>query len=124
MGGQSYSCSVCGDWFLSLYTLGQHTKAKHPTPPLVLNKADFGAGLPLNSSYIGRGTFAGNPYRIGVDGTRDEVIDLYIAEKRKDADFIAQVRQQLKGRHLVCHCAPLRCHGHWLIRVANDPTFL
>jgi len=119
MGGQSYCCPDCNKWFLSRYTLGQHIKSSHPVAPQVLNKRDFGKTLPPNSSYVGRGTFAGNPYRIGVDGTRDEVIDRYIAEKSQDAAFMSKVRQ-LKGRHLICHCAPERCHATWLLCVAND----
>lgn len=121
MGGMSYECPDCGDWFLSRYSLGMHIKALHPVKPLVLNKADYPrGGLPPNSTYIGRGTFTGNPYRIGVDGTRDQVIDRFIADRQNDESFLAEVRSKLKGRHLVCHCAPERCHGDWLICVANS----
>lgn len=119
MGGESYQCPDCGDWFISRYSLGQHMKAAHPVMPQVLNIRDFPGGrLPPNSTYCGRGSFAGNPYRIGPDGTRDEVIDRYIAERSRDDAFLAKVRR-LRGRHLVCHCAPERCHCDWLIIVAN-----
>lgn len=64
----------------------------------------------LNNPY--RGLF-GNPFAIGADGTRDEVI-------RKYKDWVlhspeaAEVRRrmpELKGKRLGCHCAPLACHG-------------
>lgn len=121
MGGQSYRCPDCSKWFLSMYVLGQHMKAAHPTAPLVLNKRDFPHGrLPANSTYVGRGTFTGNPHRVGVDGSRDEVIDRYISEREGDEEFLKEVRIKLRGRHLVCHCAPLRCHADWLLCIANE----
>lgn len=119
MGGTSYQCPECAGWFLSRYALGQHLKATHPTAPVVLNRRDFPGALPPNSSYVGRGTAFGNRFRIGIDGDRDMVIDSYIAEKRQDEEFLDLVRRQLKGRNLVCHCAPERCHANWLIQVAN-----
>jgi hypothetical protein len=55
---------------------------------------------------------------IGRDGTHDQVIAKY-------RDWI--VRQQalmgaldeLRGKHLVCWCAPERCHADVLIELAN-----
>lgn len=94
--------------------------------PVVLDRADFWTGsgyrLPPGSVYIGRGSPYGNPYHIGEHGTRDEVIKRYIEEKSADPDFMAMVRQRLHGKNLVCHCAPRRCHGDWLIIVANHST--
>jgi hypothetical protein len=61
---------------------------------------------PADAVYIGRGTMWGNPFRIGSDGTREAVIARYEDEivPRLDLSF-------LRGRDLVCHCAPLPCHG-------------
>ncbi|AFU88110.1 hypothetical protein CcrColossus_gp240 [Caulobacter phage CcrColossus] len=95
-------------------------KAAHPVVPQVLNIRDYPDGLPPNSTYVGRGTFAGNPYRIGIDGTRDEVINHYEDTRELDEAFVARVRKELRGRHLVCHCAPERCHADWLLRIANS----
>ncbi len=88
--------------------------------PEVLNKSDFGPRLPPRSKYIGRGSPFGNEFRIGVDGSRDEVIDLYIAKHANDTAFLERVRQELAGFHLVCHCKPKRCHGDWLLSIANS----
>lgn len=64
--------------------------------------------------YIGRGSPFGNPYVLGVDGDRDEVIRLYriyfYDKIRSDQKFRAQV-ESLRGKKLGCHCSPLACHG-------------
>lgn len=86
----------------------------------VLSRSEFPGRIPPWTRYVGRGTPFGNEYRIGVDGTRDEVVDRYIAEKSQDPEFIALVKRELQGKHILCHCAPKRCHGGWLMCVAND----
>ncbi len=64
--------------------------------------------------YIGRGSQFGNPFRIGQDGSRDEVIRKYsswfYARLAQDPEFGAAVRG-LRGSTLLCFCAPLPCHG-------------
>lgn len=64
--------------------------------------------------YIGRGSPFGNPYVIGRDGTRDEVIEKYKAyfldRIENDESFRRQV-ESLKCKVLGCHCKPKRCHG-------------
>lgn len=63
--------------------------------------------------YIARGSIFGNPYEIGVDGTREEVIARY---KRwfefmlMDKTFRYAVKE-LRGKRLGCYCHPLPCHG-------------
>ena len=62
---------------------------------------------------IDRLTEFGNPYRIGPDGTREEVIEKYrsyFEEKLKDPKFKKAVLS-LKGKVLSCWCKPLPCHG-------------
>jgi hypothetical protein len=61
---------------------------------------------PRSAIYIGRGSPWGNPYRIGVHGTRDEVCDRFEREILPQLDLVP-----LRGKHLVCFCAPARCHG-------------
>ena len=74
--------------------------------------------------YVGRGTPFGNPYVIGQDGDRDEVIRKYrihFYEKLKiDPNFKKQV-QALKGRVLGCHCVPLKCHSSVIIDFLDGP---
>lgn len=64
--------------------------------------------------YIGRGNKWGNPFRIGRDGTREEVIEKYrkwIVKNKK----LMSCLHELKGKTLGCYCWPLPCHGDVLI---------
>ena len=83
--------------------------------PQVYNKHHKDA--PPGSVYIGRGSKWGNPYVIGVDGTREEVIQKYAVNIPTDLMGDAQI--ELRGKDLVCFCAPAACHGDILLRIAN-----
>lgn len=75
------------------------------------------AGLPYDI-YIGRPSAWGNPYIIGVDGTREEVIDKfekYYLQNVWMQDHISE----LKGKVLGCWCFPLACHGDVLFKYAE-----
>ena len=65
--------------------------------------------------YIGRGSDFGNPYVIGVDGNRAEVIlkfkTYFIDKINRNKTFRDKVLS-LKGRKLGCFCFPLPCHGN------------
>ena len=77
-----------------------------------------------NSIYIGRGSSWGNPFVIGRDGTREEVIAkfrIYAANELVEAhtdgvDWLAL----LKGKDLVCYCAPQACHGDVLLEMIGE----
>ena len=60
----------------------------------------------------------GNPFVIGRDGTRDEVIAKYRAWIVQQSPLVAALHE-LRGKHLVCWCAPARCHAEVLIELAN-----
>lgn len=85
--------------------------------PKVYNKHHKNA--PVDAVYIGRPGRWGNPYAIGVDGTRDEVIEKFRQHVLSNPVYRAMVKQELKGKDLVCFCAPQPCHGDLLIEVAN-----
>jgi hypothetical protein len=70
--------------------------------------------------YIGRGSPYGNVFVIGKDGTRDEVCDKFEQMIESNVLFKATIRNHLRGRDLVCFCAPKRCHGDTLLRIANE----
>lgn len=63
--------------------------------------------------YGGRGSMFGNPFVIGVDGTRDEVCDMYedyfLKRVEQDVEFRASVLE-LVGKTVGCFCVPKRCH--------------
>ena len=68
--------------------------------------------------YIGRPSKWGNPYKIGADGTRPEVIDLYERYILKHPCLLSDLAA-LEGLVLGCWCAPDACHGDVLLRLAN-----
>ena len=61
----------------------------------------------------------GNPFHIGHDGGRDEVCDLFADYLPKRPDLMARLGE-LKGKVLMCHCVPLRCHGDHLAELTNS----
>jgi hypothetical protein len=71
---------------------------------------------PKDAVYIGRGSPWGNPFKIGIDGDRNEVCDRYEREVLPKLDL-----EPLRGKDLVCFCAPLRCHGDSLLRALASP---
>lgn len=69
--------------------------------------------------YIGRGSKWGNPYRIGKDGTRLEVIAKYEAYIRDREDLLSCL-PELVGNRLGCHCKPKPCHGDILVKLIRE----
>ena len=70
--------------------------------------------IPTNAIYCGRGSPWGNPFKIGRDGTRDDVCDKFENEILPTLDV-----SMLRGKDLVCFCAPMRCHCDAILRKAN-----
>lgn len=68
--------------------------------------------------YIGRPSIWGNPFVIGRDGTRDDVIAKYRGWLMSKPELLAQL-PALRGKVLACWCAPLACHGDVLVELAN-----
>ena len=88
-------------------------------PPRVLNKRHH--GIPDGAVYIGRPSEWGNPFVIGADGSRDEVIAKYEQWLRGNPHLMAALAE-LRGKDLVCWCAPASCHGDVLLALANGLT--
>ena len=82
--------------------------------PKVYNK-HYG-NAPLDAVYVGRGSPWGNPFKMNSsDGAeRNRVCDLFEKEILPTLDL-----RPLRGKSLVCFCAPLRCHADALLREAN-----
>lgn len=68
--------------------------------------------------YIGRPSKWGNPFIIGVDGSRDEVISKYEAWILNQPDLMGCLTE-LKGKTLGCWCFPSPCHGDVLVKLVN-----
>ena len=59
-----------------------------------------------------------NPYKIGRDGTREEVIDKYkqhITTQLDNGQLSIHDLLALKGKNLGCWCHPEPCHGDILL---------
>lgn len=72
--------------------------------------------------YIGRPSAWGNRFVIGLDGSRAEVIEKYRAWIASDDRVAVALRQnlhRLRGKRLVCWCAPAPCHGDVLAELAD-----
>lgn len=83
-----------------------------PTKVVHCKRADF-------DIYIGRPSKWGNPYSIGKDGDRTEVVDKYKEYLRSHSDLIKDARNELRGKTLGCWCSPQLCHGDILAFVAE-----
>ena len=77
----------------------------------------------INDVYIGRPSKWGNPYSIGQDGTRSDVIAKH-REWLKGQPHLLDALPELKGKNLVCYCAPQACHGDTLLKLTSweDPA--
>jgi hypothetical protein len=68
--------------------------------------------------YIGRPSKWGNPFEIGKDGSREEVIAKYKAYIIAHDELLAAL-PELEGKVLGCWCAPRACHGDILVELFN-----
>jgi hypothetical protein len=68
--------------------------------------------------FIGRPSRWSNPYHIGHDGSRDEVIDMYRDWLIRQPLLLRDVKM-LRGKILGCECPPRRCHGDVLVQLTN-----
>lgn len=83
--------------------------------PRVLNKRQKNCPPGI---YIGRPSKWGNPFVIGRDGTREEVIQKYKDYLLGNAELMSSLHE-LRGKNLICWCRPHLCHGDVLLELAN-----
>ena len=69
--------------------------------------------------YIGRPSKWGNPFNIGKDGSREEVIEKYKQWIIRQPRLLKDVKM-LRGKVLGCWCAPKACHGDILAALADS----
>ena len=70
--------------------------------------------------YIGRPGPWGNPFEIGKDGTREEVVEKYAEWLLAQPALVERAKIELKDKVLGCWCAPKLCHGDILVELANE----
>lgn len=61
----------------------------------------------------------GNPFVLGKDGNREEVMAKYVAWIYTQPTLINAMKKELKGKNLVCFCSPKLCHGDVILKIAN-----
>lgn len=72
--------------------------------------------------YIGRPSKWGNPFVIGKDGTREEVIAKYEQWIRQNP-VLMDALPELKGKTLACWCSPQVCHGDVLVKLVRERLY-
>ena len=70
--------------------------------------------------YIGRPTVWGNPFVIGKDGNREEVIQKYETYARNNKALMHNISLLHEDLILGCWCAPLACHGDIIIKLWKE----
>ena len=90
----------------------------------VWNKRD--PNCPKDAVYVGRPSKWGNPFKIGEWDfathkimTRSKTIEKYRLWIESNSE-LSQDLYKLKGKDLVCWCAPLSCHADVLLELANN----
>lgn len=92
--------------------------------PKVWNKRD--KNCPKDAVYVGRPTKWGNPYshqnntlaEFKVD-TKQEALLRFYDMCWNDEALRLDAKEELKGKDLVCWCAPRPCHADILLEIAN-----
>lgn len=87
--------------------------------PIVLNARIVGFEH-ANSVYCGRPSKYGNPFQIGKDGNRKEVIQKHREWFLKNDQLIKEAKQELSGKNLICWCTPKTCHCDIILEIANS----
>jgi Domain of unknown function (DUF4326) len=83
----------------------------------VFNVRQVGRHAAPDRVYVGRPSKWGNPFVLGRDGSRDDVIAKYRAWIVRQPALMAALHE-LHGKDLVW-CSPERCHAEVLVELAN-----
>ena len=70
--------------------------------------------------YIGRGSRFGNPFKIGKDGTREEVIVKYENWLKNENKIRKNIYFLPEDAILGCYCKPKACHGDIIIKIWKE----
>lgn len=85
--------------------------------PRVLNK--YKDTIPDDAIWVMRPSKWSNPFVVGKDGNREEVVTYYAHWILEQPHLMASLHE-IRGRDLVCCCAPLLCHADILLEIANE----
>lgn len=85
--------------------------------PKVYNKRKN--GYPKDAIYVGRPSKWGNPFTVKEYG-RGKALDEYEMWIRVTDKPTLKDIMELRGKDLLCWCAPEPCHADILLRIANE----
>lgn len=93
--------------------------------PKVYNKRD--RSIPAGAIYVGRPTKWGNPFRVGeiyngrklMQGDAVELHRDWLLNSDRGKELLSQI-DELRGKDLICWCAPRVCHADLLLELANE----
>lgn len=109
--------------------MAKYVGKKQPEPkhiPKLFNK--YHGNAPADAVYIGRGSPWANPWShlpskypdVTLVSSREEACRLFKEAVLANPENIAEIKKHLKGKDLVCFCAPKQCHGDILLKIANE----
>jgi hypothetical protein len=70
--------------------------------------------------YCGRPSPLGNPFTIGKDGDRDEVITKYEEYARNTPKIMAAIKALPEDAVLACWCHPKACHCDIIVKIWKE----
>lgn len=82
-------------------------------------KANFDVYIGRKHSDFPEGSPYFNPFKIGIDGTRAEVIEKYERYLRSSPELLERLLS-LDGKILGCWCKPKQCHGDVILKIINE----
>lgn len=104
-------------FFLNFDTIGRDIMK-------IYNKRDN--NIPSDAVYVGRPTKWGNQWSHLSYGrgtikvsSREEAIECYRSWIVTQDELIKQAKVELRGKDLICWCAPQSCHADVLLEIAN-----
>jgi hypothetical protein len=89
----------------------------------ILNARDLGKRSSVYCTLVDRTTKWGNRFEMaGDESKRDEVIQQYRDDIVKQPALMAAL-EELRGKHLICWCAPKRCHAEVLFELLYNRPY-
>jgi hypothetical protein len=85
----------------------------------VYNRRNKSVPIPDDAVDIGRPSKWSNPFIIGRDGTRIQVIQKFRKYLRTNPKLVEEAKRELANKALLCWCSPLECHGDVWLEIAN-----
>lgn len=76
--------------------------------------------IPAEAVYVGRPTSYGNPFSISNFGRTGCLKKYKEYVTTGNTRIAANAKKELKGKDLICWCAPQHCHAELLMEIANE----